>query len=140
MRKILCSTVVLLALFVSSCKKERVDRVAAMQPDETIAVKLAANQAYNLDLSNAGSVSVIKQASHFLISETAINNVKGGSVYTYIPAKDFKGKDEVVFLSTKTAVNTNSIIAGGCIGGGEHYDNSVSAVSKHIIVKIDVGD
>ena len=139
MRKILCSTVVLLALFVSSCKKERVSRVPATQTDETINVKLAANEAYKLDLSNAGAVNIIKQASHFLVSETAMNTVKGGSVYNYTPAKDFRGKDEVVFLSTRTAVNTNSILPGGCYSDG-HYDNSVSVISRHIILRIDVGD
>lgn len=139
MRKILFPAVVLLMLFVSSCKKQSIGRLTRTQPDETMNIRVGADQLYSLDLSNAGIVKIIKQASNFSLSETVTNTVRGGFNYNYIPAKGFTGKDQVVLLSTMTVMNAFPLNVGGGICN-EGNNNSVSVISKNIVVKIQVGN
>ena len=126
-------------VFLSSCKKESVSNTAASTPDETISVKITPNQSYQMDLANAGTVRISRQAIHFLVSE-ARNNETGTPVYKYIPATDFTGNDEVVLVSTKIVTNysaNNS--SGGCHNASDGSSTAATSIlSKNITLKITV--
>ena len=126
-------------VFLSSCKKESVSNTAAPTPDETINVKITPNQSYQMDLTNAGTVSISRQAIHFLVSE-ARNSETGAPVYKYVPATDFTGNDEVVLVSTKTVTSysaNNS--SGGCHNANDgSAATTTSTLSKNITLKITV--
>jgi hypothetical protein len=141
MRKITCSSIFLLGLLalITSCKKDSFnERQSATTINQTVSAKIAANQSYQMDLTDAGNVSISRQASHYSVSQTAMDNAKGGTAYTYIPAKDFIGTDEVVLLASKTVVNTSYNNGGGCHSGSNASTSSIS--NKYITVKITVGD
>jgi hypothetical protein len=125
-------------VFYPSCKKESHDIMVISTPDETISVKIASNQPYQMDLTDAGIVSISKQAIHFLVSETMVNNETGAPVYKYVPATDFTGNDEIVLLSTKTVADYSTSTGGTCPGGPTGYTTSTSI--KHIRLKITVGN
>jgi hypothetical protein len=125
-------------VFFSSCKKDPPDTMVISTPDQTINVKIAPNQSYQMDLTNAGTVSISRQAIHFIVSEAIVNNENGIPVYKYIPATDFTGNDEVVLLSTIPVVNYSAGNSGGCPGSNNTYSTSVS--TKYIRLKITVGN
>jgi hypothetical protein len=141
MKKIIYHSVFLFGILAlaASCKKESFnDRQTATTINETVSAKIAANQSYQMDLTNAGIVTINKQASHFLVSQTVIDNVKGGPTYTYTPAKDFIGNDEVVLLASKTVMNTSYNTGSGC-HSGQNVATSFTS-NKYITVKITVGN
>lgn len=127
-------------VFLSSCKKESVSNTAAPTPDETINVKITPNQSYQMDLTNAGTVSISRQAIHFLLSEARLNSETGAPVYKYVPATDFTGNDEVVLVSTKTVTNYSaSSNSGGCHNANDgSATTTTSTLSKNITLKITV--
>jgi hypothetical protein len=125
-------------VFSLSCKKESHDMIPLSAPGETLNVKIAPNQSYQLDLADAGTVSISRQAIHFLVSDATANNENGALVYKYIPATDFTGNDEVVLLATKTVVNYTTSNNGGCPASGNGYTTSVT--NKSISLKITVGN
>ena len=123
----------------TSCKKESFNnRPAVITVNETVSAKIAANQTYQMDLTNEGKVAITRQASHFLVSQTVMDNLKGGPTYTYIPAKDFIGNDEVVILASKTIMNASYATGSGC-NSGQNASTSFTS-NKYITVKIAVGN
>jgi hypothetical protein len=90
-----------------------------------------------MDLSNAGTVSILRQAIHFSVSETIVNNENGSQVYKYIPAKDFTGNDEVLLLSNKSEESHSVSNSGGC-GNSSAYTTSIG--TKYTTIKITVGN
>ena len=127
-----------LLVFYPSCKKESHDITVISTPYETINVKIALNQPYEMDLADAGTVSISRQAVHFLVSETIVNKETGTPVYKYVPATGFSGNDEIVLLSTKTFANYSTSTGGICPGGPTGYTTSTS--DKYIRLKITVGN
>jgi hypothetical protein len=127
-----------LLVFYPSCKKESYDIMVISPPYETISVKIAPNQPYQMDLADAGTVSISRQAVHFLVSETIVNKETGTPVYKYVPATDFTGNDDIVLLSTKTFANYSTSTGGTCPGGPTGYTTSTS--DKYIRLKITVGN
>ena len=125
-------------MFSFSCKKESRDLPVTDTDGETINVRIAPNQSYQMDLTNAGTVSISKQAIHFSVSEAIANNETGTQVYKYIPAKDFTGNDEVVLLSNKTEENHSVNNSGGCPGSSNAFTTSIG--TKYTTIKIMVGN
>jgi hypothetical protein len=140
MRKLILLPILLtcVIVFSFSCKKESRDTLVTSTTGETINVRIAPNQSYEMDLTNAGSVSIIKQAIHFSISEAIVNNEKGTQVYKYIPAKDFTGNDEVLLLSNKTEESHSVGNSGACSGSSSAYTTSIGV--KYTTIKITVGN
>jgi hypothetical protein len=125
-------------VFFSSCKKDLQDTMVISTSDQTINVKIAPNQLYQTELTNAGTISISRQATHFIVSEAIMNNENGIPVYKYIPATDFTGIDEVELLSSISVVNYSASSGGGCPGS-----NSASTTSfntKYIRLRITVGN
>jgi len=105
---------------------------------ETITVKIAPNQPYQMDLTGAGTISVIRQAIHFSVSETIVNSENGTQVYKYIPAKDFTGNDEVELISNKTEQDHSASNSGGSCGSSNSYTTSIG--TKYTTINIVVSD
>jgi hypothetical protein len=130
-------------VFLSSCKKESVSNTAAPTiPGETINVSVAPNQLYQMNIADAGTISINKQANHFLVSEAQANSETGSAVYKYIPATGFVGNDEVVLISIKTVTNYSESGGGGC-NQGDHVATTTattSSYSKSITLKITVSN
>jgi len=139
MRKLILFSLFLPAVlvFFSSCKKSS-DSMTPFNPDQTVSVKIIPNHSYQLDLSNAGAVSISRQAIHFLVSEAIMSNENGTLVYKYTPAIDFTGNDEVVLLATKTATSSSADYSGGC--PGSNTNSTTSTTTKYISLKIVVGN
>ncbi len=137
MRKLILLPILLagMIVFSLSCKKESRDNLVPSATGETFNVRIAPNQSYEMDLSNAGTVSIIKQASHFSVSETIVNSENGGQVYKYIPAKDFTGTDEVFLMANKSEESHSVSNSGGC-GSSSAYTTSIG--TKYTTIKITV--
>lgn len=134
MRKIISLPVLVLGtmLLSLSCMKERGpgDRSITV-PDEIVQVKISPDQSYQMDLIADAEVSIAKQASHFLISETRVHLEKGSPLYFYQPKSGFTGNDEVKLMSvSKISANNNGY--GGC-------NNGEKTITKYTIIKITVG-
>lgn len=138
MRKLNRAVLFSFSLFVFvSCKKDIGIDNSPSTPDETINVRIAANQSYSLDLGNTINVSITRQASHFLLSETLINNETGNRIYNYIPSDGFAGNDEVVLLAAPASTNSVSENNSGCPSRNE---SAPSTSIKYISLKITVGN
>jgi hypothetical protein len=138
MRKKHSSSLLLLVLIVSflSCKKESVNMLSPVGPGETIAVKIAPNQSYILNLPDLSNLSINRQAAHFSVSETLANAENGSFSYRYIPAADFTGADEITLVSSKTITSSSS--EGGCNTGSS--DSKASSSTNLITLKITVAN
>jgi hypothetical protein len=136
MRNLILLPVFLLTVCIifSSCKKDHPYDRAGSEASETMHVKIAPNQSYQLDFSSA-NLTISRQANHFLLSETSLNIENGGLVYKYIPAKDFTGNDEVIFLSTQFQTNN---ITGSSSGCQSNSNVSSSSRVKYITLQITV--
>jgi hypothetical protein len=127
---------VLMVVFLS-CKKESVQGLAPAAPDETIAVKIAPNQSYILNLPESNNVSISRQAAHFSVSEALVNAENGIPSYRYIPATDFTGNDEVSLISSKTSINYSTSGSAAC---GSGSSDSKTSSTNLITLKITVAN
>jgi hypothetical protein len=121
-------------IFAASCTKQ--DDGILSVPTETLTLKVLPNETGAINLPDAGTLNISRQASHFLISETFLNNEDNNPAYKYTPAKDFTGTDEVVLLSAKTIYGSNN--GGSCQGGNN--GSTTSTLNKYISIKITVGN
>lgn len=83
-----------------SCTKEE----PAISTIHTISVPLGRNETYRYDLGLFGDEEgavIRKQASHFLVSQAVRDIATGKIVYTYTPAPDYAGTDEVELKSMR---------------------------------------
>jgi hypothetical protein len=137
MRKLILLPILLagIIVFSLSCKKESLDNLVPSTSGETINVRIAPNQSYEKDLTNAGTVSILRQAIHFSVSETIVNIESGGQVYKYVPAKDFTGTDEVLLMANKSEESHFGNDSGGC-GSSSAYTTSIG--TKYTTIKITV--
>ncbi len=132
-------TMLLLVLF-SSCKKETagVRNNIPSSSQETINVKISSNQSYEIILAEAMSASISKQASHFSVSETHVNSETGMPVYSYIPAVNFTGTDEVILSSTVKYSSIANSIGSGCPSSGNA--GNTGTFIQYTTLKITVGN
>ena len=123
-----------LALLLSCSKslKDSFSPSTPASPDRIINAKVAPGQTYILNVANSGDVNISRQAAHYLVSETGINEI-GAIVYKYSPASGFKGADEVL-LTHRTE------IAGSSYNGCNYGSDNRSSHTSLIAVKITVAD
>lgn len=126
-----CTLVLLLSCSKSS--KDSFSRSTAATPDRIVNAKIAFGQSYTLSVATSGNVNINKQAAHYLVSETGIDE-NGSLVYKYVPASGFKGNDEVILLHT---IETTEYSNNSCNYGSSSRMNTISS---SIVVKIVVGD
>jgi hypothetical protein len=128
-----CTLVLLLSC--SKNAKDNLSQSTPAMPDRIINAKVAPGQTYSLSITNSGVVSIYKQAAHYLVSETGIDEKNGSIIYKYSPASGFTGTDEVL-LSHSTEISTSN--NNGC-----NYGNGSDRMSIHtssIAVKITVAN
>jgi hypothetical protein len=123
-------------VFFVSCKKESVKPApAVVSSSETVNVKISPNQPYQMDLADASNLTILKQASHFSISEALAKGENGVPVYKYAPVADFAGTDEVTLLSSKTDA---SYFSGAACHLG--HDNKAATITQYITLKITIAN
>ena len=129
-----------LLILSSSCKKESatIRNNTSTTAQETISVKISSNQSYEIILAEAVSASISKQASHFSVSETHLNSETGMPVYSYIPAANFTGTDEVILSSTMKYSSIANSIGSGCPSSGNA--GNTGTFIQYTTLKITVGN
>ncbi len=138
MRKL--PSIILLTLAVLcfiSCKKQNDQpSFTNSQPQsDIISVSIAPGETYTYNFTDAGKLSIVKQAAHFAVSTSQAGEV--GSSYTYIPAANYTGSDEVVLQFDKSAsTSSSSQLTNGCT----HSTTSASVTSSFTTLKIQVGE
>ena len=117
-----------LALLLSCSKnaKDNFSRSTPVVPDRIVTAKIAPGQTYTLTIGNSGDVSINKQAAHFLISETGIDEKNGSIIYKYIPASGFTGIDEVLLSHKTESLISNS---SNCNYGGDNRGIHSSSIA-----------
>ena len=92
MRKLFLFSAVLLGAIIvfPSCSKQSSSAAITPMSTNIINATVAPNAAYELSLDNSANatISISKQASHFMVSQTELNSKSGFTVYKYVPAAD----------------------------------------------------
>lgn len=138
MKQLLSLSIILYSVLLvnESCSKESHDRITTpVVPDQTINATVLTNNAYVLNVNSIASVSINKQAAHFLVSQTEVDAKNGTPVYKYIPEKDYTGTDEVVLRTSTTTYGSSN--SGGCSGGNSNHSSTSysSIVIKFTVTK-----
>ncbi|MEP7253041.1 MAG: hypothetical protein ABI683_11700 [Ginsengibacter sp.] len=120
-----------------SCSKPSTQGLVAPISPTVINAAISANQTYQLNVANPGTVNIEKQASHYKISATSTDEKNGSLIYQYLPSKDFTGQDEVI-LSNKILV-TSYDNRGGCSSSyANDHTVSTSYNTTYTTIKITI--
>ena len=135
MRKLfLFSSILFLALITfQSCSKEAPSNAVSPLHTNVINVNVAPGATYMLQIDNTGGIS--KQASHFKVSQTEVDENKNEVIYKYTPLDGYSGSDEVV-LST---VKAYTIATSGCISHISAANNTAYNVT-FTTIKFNIGN
>ena len=122
---------------IQSCSKQSSNEmlIAPQVNNTNISATVKSNGTYQLTLNNLANVVIVKQASHFQVSETSLDNKTNLLVYTYQPAQGYTGPDEVLLSTSKNVVSAG-IAVGGCNSSGSEYHTST--VTSNISIKLNV--
>ncbi|MEO8766703.1 MAG: hypothetical protein ABI416_20540 [Ginsengibacter sp.] len=140
MRKLFVAPVYLLGILgvFQSCSKESPVNAVAPARSNVVNATVATNGIYQLPVENSGTVTISRQASHFQLSEAALDSKSGVMVYKYIPAANYSGIDEVVLSNTKTNVNSGG---SGCPNNhNSTADNSSGSITTYITIRMNVAN
>ena len=134
MRKPICLQLLpVLILLLFACKKENARSNTTSLAGETVAVKISPDQSYTFNFTEAGCITIVRQADHFLSSDVQLNEGNTAPQYLYIPAKGFTGADEVVLKFSKSV-----LVCSEPLYNGNAYTKS-AIESKYTTLKITVG-
>ena len=118
-----------LTILVQSCTKSWSDGfVGGPRVSQSLDVNISPGQTYTYTGGSSGTLIVSKQASHFQVSQTGLNQ-NGSLIYTYNPIAGYMGPDEVALAYTASAPSEGS--SGGC-------HNNSGSVSTTISIKFNV--
>ena len=109
-------------LLFPSCSKQTGNELIVPVSPNIIEARISPNQSFLLNL-NSVSGSIVKQALHFLVSKTELDEKSGSMVYEYVPATNYVGTDEIVISKSQVVNNRNT----GC--QNNHNDNSSARTS-----------
>lgn len=121
MKKLCLTGIVLVGIMIvfQSCSKQSMEMIVPVSPNVINAI-IAPNQAYTFTINTPGELNIEKQASHYKISTAGLDE-NNHPVYEYLPAQDYRGKDEIV-LSNRTTTYTSEV-GNGC--NNNHTNNTV---------------
>jgi hypothetical protein len=112
---------------------------------QTITATINKNQSFQFDLGtveNTEGISIIRQASHYSISQIESGCFTSDMHYTYTPAKDFTGSDEVTITladEKEHACNGHHSRSGLFLSG--HHDKAAHEKKVNTyIFKITIAD
>ena len=124
-------------LFPSCSKQTGNELIVPVSPDispNIIEARIPPNQSFLINLNSVNG-SIVKQALHFLVSKTELDEKSGSMVYEYVPALDYVGTDEIVISKSQVVNNGNT----GC--QNNHYDNSSARTSTTLTtIKITIAN
>jgi hypothetical protein len=116
------------ALISPSCSKQSGNElIVPAVSTNIIEARISPNQSFQLNL-NSVSGSIVKQALHFLVSKTELDEKIGSMVYEYVPALDYVGTDEIVISKSQAVNNGNA----GC----QNNHNNNNARTSNILTTI----
>lgn len=123
-------------LFFQSCSKESPAHMGTSQPTNpewvnVINIKLSPNQLYQLAIDKSSTVSIAKQASYYKISQTAADTKSSATIYSYMPATDYSGDDEIMLNIS----NSESSSTRGCGNGRGSFSSN-----SNTLIKVKVGN
>ena len=95
-------------ILLVSCSKQSPSEAVSPLHTNVINVNVAPGATYLLQIDNTGGIS--RQASHFKISQTEVDESSKAVLYKYVPLDGYTGTDAVI-LST---VKTTTIATTGC--------------------------
>jgi hypothetical protein len=114
----------------SSCKKEQDETIT-----KTFQVSLSPGQTYTTQVAQAGDeddvLKITQQASHASLSEIAAISGSKDMTFTYVPAPQYTGTDEVHISGMEGEHNGNGGGHGKC--SGHHDDQTTVYVYKFTI-------
>jgi hypothetical protein len=124
-----------LVLFTSCTKSssDSFDQNTNLVPDKIITATVSAGQSHVVTINDIGNLSIVRQASHFKISQTGIDPKYKSLLYTYSPAEGFTGSDEVLLVHK---IHTGSSSDVSCNTDGQ----SSRIWTTYIAVKITVAN
>lgn len=138
MKKLYLTAIILICIMVvfQSCSKQSKEMIAPVSPN-VINATIAPNQSYTFTINTPGELNIEKQASHYKISKAGLDE-NDHPVYEYLPAQDYRGKDEIV-LSNRTTTYTSE---GGSGCNNNHTDNSVitSSSTSYITIRLSIAN
>ena len=121
-------------LFPSCSKQTGNELIVPVVSTNIIEARISPNQSFQLNL-NSVSGSIVKQALHFLVSKTELDEKSGSMVYEYVPALDYVGTDEIVISKLQVVNNGNTGFQNN------HYDNSSARTSTTLTtIKITIAN
>jgi hypothetical protein len=120
-------TLGLCIIILQACSKNSGNNSPALPSSNSINVVISPNQAYELNLTASGSVSIFKQASHYQTSQTFADAENNSITYKYLPDASYRGKDQVMLSTTSLTTTTSSNNSGRECPNSAHADNTGSA-------------
>ncbi len=141
MKKLYSILVVLpcIIFVLPSCSKQSAKEMISPVSPNVINATIAPNQSYALNVSSSGNVVIEKQASHYKISKTVIDEKTGQVSYQYVPALDYTGTDEVVLSKKLNVISSGN--TGGCnnnhaeVAANTSYSTSYTTIRITIVAK-----
>lgn len=130
------ATLFFICLLVSSCSKQSINDQVSPNVTNIINATIAPNQSYHFTISEPGEVSIVKQAKHYKISETVFQTDGRQMIYSYTPAQDYTGSEEII-LTNKKAV---AVVYGGCNGNHDNNQANTSYTTAYMMIRINVSN
>lgn len=125
------ATLFCMLVLIQSCSKKSQDNFTRQeQPNQFLEATVASGQSYTFNPEMTGTLTVTRQASHFLVSQTGTDE-RGLAIYNYSSTAGYVGTDEVTLAYTPKSVTTQS--NSGCQAS---HTNDVTSTS--IVIKLNV--
>ena len=130
MKKIaVCLVAFAAAAFISSCEKEGDKTIT-----KTIAVTLSPGATYTTNVVQTGDedgiLQITQQASHAAVSQLTPVSGSKDATFTYTPASQYVGTDEVQISTSEGDHQGNGGGHGNCSGHHHHDDENTVYVYK----------
>lgn len=130
------SATLFICIMLLSCSKQSINDEVSPDLTNVINATIAPNQSYHFTVSEPGEVSIVKQAKHYKISETALEAESGKMIYSYTPSQDYTGTEEII-LTNKKAV---PIVYGGCNGTHDNNQANTSYSVVYTMLRININN
>ncbi len=130
------ATIFFICFLLQACSKQSINDEISPGLTNIINTTIAPNQNYNIAIREPGEVTIIKQAKHYKTSK--INFGQGGTqtIYTYMPAQDYSGMEEIILTTKKS----NVIIYGGCNSNHNANPFNTSYTTTYTLIRINISN
>lgn len=138
MKKICAVALVLffICFLLASCSKQSINDQVSPHLNNIINATIAPNQNYTITISEPGEVAIVKQAKHYKTSEINFGEDGTQTTYTYSPAQNYIGSEEIILTNKKS----NVLIYGGCNGGHGNNPANASYTTVYTMLRINISN